>query len=328
MRRALVGTAFVLHGLAHAGAGMWAAGMGPAWVVSILWGVAMVGFVAAGFGLLGVPLLRRRWERIAVAAAVSSIMLLGLFGSVPLLLGLAVDVGVLALGLQWGESAAAAPKRPARHRLLARAGHAAAWAFLVYLAALVALRPWHMRWGTTAEERMIALPGDGLVPEARYRMDHAVTIHAPAAEVWMWLVQIGQARAGFYSYDRLERMAGARIRNVDRIVPEWQRREVGELVRAVPADWMGGRFGRELGWRVAEVEPERALVLRGWGAFVLRPLDERTTRLHIRLRGEGTPSVAGAVAAPLGLLVFEPAHFIMERGMLLGIKRRAEETGY
>jgi hypothetical protein len=28
--------------------------------------------------------------------------------------------------------------------------------------------------------------------------------------------------------------------------------------------------------------------------------------------------------APLSLLVFEPAHFIMERGMLLGIKKRAE----
>jgi len=28
--------------------------------------------------------------------------------------------------------------------------------------------------------------------------------------------------------------------------------------------------------------------------------------------------------APVSLLVFEPAHFIMERGMLLGIKKRAE----
>jgi hypothetical protein len=29
---------------------------------------------------------------------------------------------------------------------------------------------------------------------------------------------------------------------------------------------------------------------------------------------------------PIGLLVFEPAHFIMQRGMLLGIKKRAERA--
>ena len=328
MRRALVGTLFVLHGLAHAGAGMWAADRGPAWVVTPLWAVAMVGFVAAGFGLLGVPLLRRRWEQIAAAAAVSSVMLLGLFGSLPLMLGLAIDVAVLVAGLRWGEVVTRTRVEPPRRRALARVGYAAAGAFVVYLTTLVALRPWHMRWGTSADERMMALPGDNLVPHAHYRMDHAVTINAPAAEVWMWLVQIGQDRGGFYSYDRLERLVGARIRNTDRIVTEWQQRAQGDLVRAVPPDWMGGRFGREIGWRVAEIEPGRALVLEKWGAFVLRPIDERTTRLHIRLRGDGTPTLAGAALAPLGLLVFEPAHFIMERGMLFGIKERAEEVTY
>ena len=327
MRRALVGTLFILHGLAHAGAGMWAADRGPVWVVTPLWGVAMVGFVAAGFGLLGVPLLRRRWEQIAAAAAVSSVMLLGLFGSLALMLGLAIDVAVLVAGLRWGEVVCERGTRRPHRRLLARLGYATAAGFLVYLTALVALRPWHMQWGTTAEERMMALPGDGLVPDAHYRMDHAITIHAPAAEVWMWLVQIGQDRGGFYSYERLERMAGARVHNADRIVPAWQQRATGDLVRAVPPDWMGGRFGREIGWRVAELEPGRALVLENWGAFVVRPLDARSARLHIRLRGAGAPTVAGAALAPFGLLLFEPAHFIMERGMMLGIKRRAEGSG-
>ena len=70
--------------------------------------------------------------------------------------------------------------------------------------------------------------------------------------------------------------------------------------------------------------PGRAIVLERWGAFVLEPVDANTTKLHIRLRGEGTPTVASSLLAPVGLLVFEPAHFIMERGMMLGIKRRAE----
>jgi hypothetical protein len=328
MRRALVGTLFVLHGLAHAGAGMWAADRAPVWVITPLWGVAMVGFVAAGFGLLGVPLLRRRWEQIAAIAAVSSVMLLGLFGTLQLMLGLAIDVAVLVAGLRWGEVVTLGGVQRPHRRVLARLGYAAAGTFILYLTTVVALRPWHMRWGTTADERMMALPGDNLVPDAHYRMDHAVTIHAPAAEVWMWLVQIGQDRGGFYSYDKLERMVGARVHNTDRIVPEWQQRAQGDLVRAVPPDWMGGRFGREIGWRVAEIEPGRALVLENWGAFVVRPIDERTSRLHIRLRGEGTPTLAGAALAPLGLLGFEPAHFIMERGMLLGIKERAEAVAY
>jgi hypothetical protein len=37
--------------------------------------------------------------------------------------------------------------------------------------------------------------------------------------------------------------------------------------------------------------------------------------------GVGEPNVA---LAPLGFLAFEPAHVIMERGMLIGIKARAE----
>jgi uncharacterized protein YndB with AHSA1/START domain len=121
-------------------------------------------------------------------------------------------------------------------------------------------------------------------------MDRVVTIHAPADSVWPWLVQIGQDRAGFYSYDRLERLFGAHIRNAERVHPEWQVRQAGDLVRAVQPDYLGGRFGPDLGWRVAEVVPRRAIVLERWGAFVLTPVNDSTTTLHIRLRGEGTPA--------------------------------------
>ena len=72
------------------------------------------------------------------------------------------------------------------------------------------------------------------------------------------------------------------------------------------------------------IVPQRALVLENWGAFVVIPVDEHTSRLHVRLRGPGTPSLLGVVLGPANLLVFEPAHFIMERRMLLGIRDRAE----
>lgn len=63
------------------------------------------------------------------------------------------------------------------------------------------IRPWHFRWGTTEEESAARLAGDDLVPEPRLQTTHAVTIQAAPSEVWPWIVQLGQGRGGFYSYD-------------------------------------------------------------------------------------------------------------------------------
>jgi hypothetical protein len=141
-------------------------------------------------------------------------------------------------------------------------GQAAAFAALAYTSVAILSRPWHSRWGSTKAELAAALPGDSLVPNAHYTIQHATTIRVTPAEVWPWLVQLGQDRGGFYSYDWLERAIGDRITNAD-----------------------------------------------------------STTRLIVRTRGNGKPNVA---LAPFGLLVFEPAHFIMQREMLRGIKARAE----
>jgi hypothetical protein len=78
------------------------------------------------------------------------------------------------------------------------------------LAYLVAVRPWQHRWGATDAEVRAALPGDQYVPRARSQSTRAVTVAAPAAEVWRWLVQFGQGRAGFYSYNWLENLARPR----------------------------------------------------------------------------------------------------------------------
>lgn len=129
-------------------------------------------------------------------------------------------------------------------------------------------------------------------------------------------------RAGFYSYDWLERLFGDDVRNADRIHPEWQTLREGDLVRAAQPGYFGGLFGRDIGWRVARLEPGCVLVLDGWGAFILQPIDGGT-RFTVRTPGAGEPNV---LLAPLGLLLFEPAHFIMERRMLLGVKERAERA--
>jgi uncharacterized protein YndB with AHSA1/START domain len=315
MRRTVFALILLLHGLAHANAGMLAAD-GARVAPTIFWALASVSFLAAAFGLFGVRPLNRYWQLLALTGTLSSLVLLAAFRPATAAAGIALDVATL--GILFFVSIPPRERRePGR---LARVGQVVAYAALAYVTVVILTRPWHSRWGSSDADLRAALPGDELVPSPKYTIQHAVTIHAPPADVWPWLVQLGQDRGGFYSYDWLERAFGDRIRNADRIHPEWQTLHEGDLVRATQPDYLGGRFGPNLGWRVVQLEPNRVITLGGWGAFVLQPTSGGT-RLIVRTRGAGKPNVA---LAPFGLLVFEPAHFIMERGMLLGIKERAE----
>ncbi len=177
----------------------------------------------------------------------------------------------------------------------------------LYAAAAV---PWMRRWGSTAVERRARLPGDEVVPAPGIQSTRAVTVGAPPEEVWPWLAQVGQDRGGFYSYEWLENLAGCRMRNADRVHPEWQHREIGEEVMMHPAR----------GAPVVAFTPGRALVLKGWGAFVLEPADDGGTRLLARNR------VARGAGAAFYAVLVELPHFVMERRMLLGIKHRAERA--
>ena len=318
--RLILGVVMVAHGLAHASAGMWATDIGGRTLVTLLWELASVGFIAAGAGVLGVQPLWKRWRALVIIASASSLLLLGIFGHPLFVVGIVADVILLAVAIfsWWAvpsiEPAPVIPKFLQRLML----------AFIVYVAVVIALRPWYSSWGTTRSEQQMVMIGDPPLGQSHYRIDHAVTINAPVDSVWPWLVQIGQDKAGFYSYDRLERAFGADIHNADSIVPAWQQLKRGDMVRAAQPGFLGGLFGENLGWRVRQIEPGRAMVLAKWGAFVLEPIDAHTTRLHIRTRGPGVPTLSGIALTPVSLLFFEPGHFIMERGLLLGLKRRAE----
>ena len=170
----------------------------------------------------------------------------------------------------------------------------------------------------------MALPGDREPRTPRFEILHAVTVAAPPSDVWEWLVQVGHDRAGFYSYDWLERLFWADIHNVTEIRPEWQSRHAGDRVYAVQTDYLGGMFGRRPGWSVTLAEPGRALVLENWGAFVLLPASNGGTRFLIRstISHERLP----VWAAALNLAAFELPHFIMQRKMMLTIKSLAERS--
>jgi len=128
-----------------------------------------------------------------------------------------------------------------------------AGAFLIAAALITPfLRHWRTKWGATDAEVHRSLPGDDLVPHSKWGWTHAITIRASTAEVWPWLMQMGQGRGGM---------------------------------------------------------------------FFLDELDEGTTRLISRWRGDYNPSRGNAV---IYLVFIEPISFVMDRKMLLGIKRLAE----
>jgi len=181
------------------------------------------------------------------------------------------------------------------------------------------LRPWYSQWGATQIEAQMQLPGDAFVPNPVLASTRAITIQAPIAAVWPWLVQMGQGRGGLYSYERLENLVGCDMRNADRILPEHQQIAVGDRVRLVPE-------GRGPYFLVLAIEPNRAIILGGddppttWG-FILTALDANRTRLIIRSRQDYERKFGNV----LGWRVFtDPISFWMERKMLQGIKKRAE----
>lgn len=205
----------------------------------------------------------------------------------------------------------------------------------IHLLGAPLLRRGYNRWGATEEEVRQARPGDALVPSPKLGYTRAITIDAPQDEVWRWLVQLGQGRAGFYSYDALENLVGCQIHSVDRILPEHQQLQRHDLVRSGPGD--------RPCWEVIEVDPPPTLVLmgaepstrsappvvaevpeRGYTASTwqwrVRSLSGGRSRLIVRQRLTFSPGQR------LLWHIVEPINFVMERAMLRGIARRAERA--
>jgi hypothetical protein len=198
----------------------------------------------------------------------------------------------------------------------------------------VLIRPRLREWGATADERARRLPGDDIVEPVMTHYTKALTIDAPPSAVWPWLVQIGDHRAGFYSYDWIERFVFLGTvhyvegnHSATRIHPELQRVSVGDRINT-------GSIGRiVVGNPVTVLEPDHALVIGSW-AFVLEPLPGERTRLLVREREMGwmrllAPRRFGLLRAVGGLVdyvIAEPLHSAMVCRMMLGLKQRAEQS--
>jgi hypothetical protein len=173
----------------------------------------------------------------------------------------------------------------------------------------------HRTWGARPDEIAGRMPGDDLLPRAQYRATRAITIAAPPAEVWPWLVQVGYRRGGWYANDLLDNFA---LPSAREILPDLQDIHVGQWLAMVPRPTERTAFVVD-GFAVAEWllwrTPNRTFAWR------LLPLPGGRTRLITRLCTAyewSRPLVLGTV------VLMEFGDYPMMRRMLRGIRRRAE----
>jgi hypothetical protein len=188
-------------------------------------------------------------------------------------------------------------------------------AWVVYTMAIL---PKIDRWGATEAEISTTLPGDEFVAQPLSIYNRAINIQAAPEKIYPWLVQMGADKAALYSYTFIENMINCPQTNADRIHPEWQGLKPGDPVKMCPAEFGPPPF------TTAAVVRNQAVVMGHqntdgtWSdtwQFIIVPQTDGTSRLILRTR---TTMVGGLWDA------IHPGVFIMEYGMLNGIKTRAE----
>ena len=174
----------------------------------------------------------------------------------------------------------------------------------------------HLRWGATDDEVAATMLGDDRLAHPDYVSTRALTIAAPPASVWPWLVQVGRGRAGFYSDDLLDNGAMPSAQEID---PRLQRLEIGQWVP------MAEKITPRTAFRVAEIRtPHELLWSKPDSTWVWRltPTEEGGTRLVTRIRAVHDRRHWGAWLS--SLLLLEVGDYPMQRRMLLHLRERAE----
>ncbi|NQZ01716.1 MAG: hypothetical protein HRT45_13720 [Bdellovibrionales bacterium] len=150
---------------------------------------------------------------------------------------------------------------------------------------------------------MKALPGDESLSQGFWFEDHQIQIAAPATEIWPWLVQMGNGRAGWYSYDWLDNLGRQSSR---KILSEHQNITKGESFGLYSVDdykepeFLTFKFSKEsnMTWLLDEKSPQLTMLL---------------TRVRV-----------GRFPKWLLKATLGPGHLIMQRKQFLEIKKRVE----
>jgi hypothetical protein len=188
--------------------------------------------------------------------------------------------------------------------------------------------------GTLRLDEDRPLPSDDLlpripnVPNEPAQITHSIDVAATPEAIWPWLVQMGCQRAGWYSYDLLD---NGGVPSAREIRPELQQVAVGDVLPSRPSGddgfevlrlepprlWvLGGLYDADRGDQLPFAdEPPRHYTRVTW-AFVIEPLDERSSRLTVRVRALCRPAKS--------LLGIGLVHRFMEREQLRQLAARVE----
>lgn len=179
---------------------------------------------------------------------------------------------------------------------------------------LLVIRPWHLKWGATKEELVRELPGDEYVRNPDFSATRGVTIHSTPELIWRWIIQIGSKRAGWYSIDWMD---NAGVKSSDRILPEFQKIEVGQFIPFTP-DQKNGMWVNDFKEHeyILWVDKEAKAT---W-LWYLYPIDKFRSRLVTRLRTKYNWKGIWIIY----YILFDMGDIVMMRKCMKGIKRRTE----
>ena len=185
------------------------------------------------------------------------------------------------------------------------------------------IRPWHLTWGATDEEVNGSLPGDHLIPNAS-TITHAITIDAPVDCVWPWLAELGHNKGEAYKFSWLENVLSNDEASLAEH-PSWQDLKVGDAVQIhtnyPPAPVVDIKKFAHLVLGLA-LGDDRAVT---W-SFVLHEFKDKdsgvaSTRFIVRFR----EPAKGGIAKAIGIVATEPIQFVIERKLMLTIKKMSED---
>jgi len=191
------------------------------------------------------------------------------------------------------------------------------------------------------EEKNRVHPGDELLGNepGRMRGTLAVTINVSREKVWPYLAQIGLRKAGFYSFEWLERLFGFDIRNTFIIVDKWQDIKQGDYIfyhqcgigsqvkEVKPGEYFtslsDSRNPSGYPGAMAFVPPLRLRFFAWTWSFILEDIGNNKTRFFTRCDAVYEPN-KGVRRALVAFFLGIPS-FVMCKSMLKKIKACAEE---
>ncbi|PKL83067.1 MAG: hypothetical protein CVV24_06800 [Ignavibacteriae bacterium HGW-Ignavibacteriae-3] len=176
------------------------------------------------------------------------------------------------------------------------------------------VRPWQLTWGSTKDEINQSFNGDDIVKKPHFVGTRAISIKAPPSEVWKWIIQIGSARAGWYSIDLID---NANVPSSREILQEYQKIEIDYFIPFTP-DQKNGMWVKE--FKDSEYILWWDKKGNGTWGWYLYQSESGGTRLITRLRTRYDFSFPWIIY----YIVYDFGDIIMMSKCMRGIKERAE----